>query len=54
MLRRIEQACVLLRDHTLPFKAIAERTGFADEFHFSKRFRQIVGQPPGRYRDHGR
>lgn len=53
MLRRIELACTLLRDDSLPLKTIAERTGFADEFHFSKRFRQIVGQPPGQFRDHG-
>ena len=53
MLRRIEHACTLLRDDSLPLKTIAERTGFADEFHFSKRFRQIVGQPPGQFRDHG-
>lgn len=52
MLRRIEQACALLREGALPIKEIAERTGFADEFHFSKRFRQIVGQPPGRFREH--
>lgn len=50
MLRRIEHACTLLRNDSLPLKSIAERTGFADEFHFSKRFRQIVGQPPGRFR----
>jgi AraC-like DNA-binding protein len=36
----------------VPIKEIAERTGFADEFHFSKRFRQIVGQSPGRFREH--
>ncbi len=53
MLRRIELACALLREGVLPIKEIAERTGFADEFHFSKRFRQIIGQPPGRFRDHG-
>ncbi len=52
MLRRIELACTLLRGGALPIKEIAERTGFADEFHFSKRFRQIVGQPPGRFREH--
>jgi AraC-like DNA-binding protein len=53
MLRRIELACALLREGALPIKEIAERTGFADEFHFSKRFRQIIGQPPGRFREHG-
>ncbi len=53
MLRRIEHACTLLRNDSLPLKTIAERTGFADEFHFSKRFRQIVGQPPGKFRNHG-
>jgi AraC-like DNA-binding protein len=54
MLGRIQKACTLLRDHTVPIKVIAERTGFADEFHFSKRFRQIVGLPPGRFRDHAK
>lgn len=53
MLRRIEHACTLLREDALPIKEIAERTGFADEFHFSKRFRQIVGQPPGQFRNFG-
>jgi AraC-like DNA-binding protein len=52
MLCRIEQACTFLREGELTIKEIAERTGFADEFHFSKRFRQIVGQPPGRFREH--
>jgi len=52
MLRRIEHACTLLREGALPIKEIAERTRFADEFHFSKRFHQIVGQPPGRFREH--
>ena len=52
MLRRIEHACTLLREGVLPIKEIAERTGFADEFHFPKRFRQIVGQPPGQFGKH--
>ena len=47
MLRRIKHACVLLREDALPIKKIAERSSFADEFHFSKRFRQIIGQPQG-------
>jgi len=51
-LQRIETACALLRDPSLSIKTIAQQTGFADEFHFSKRFRQVVGHPPGRFRDH--
>jgi AraC-like DNA-binding protein len=53
MLCRIEQACTYLREGELPIKKIAERSGFADEFNFSKRFRQVVGQPPGQFRNFG-
>jgi AraC-like DNA-binding protein len=30
--------------------AVAEDCGFANPYHFSRRFRRVYGQPPGRYR----
>jgi AraC-like DNA-binding protein len=49
--RRIQAACDLLRSTTMTHRQIARALGYADEFHFSKRFRQQVGYPPRAYRD---
>jgi len=48
--RRIAVACRLLRLTTMTHQRIATHLGFADEFHFSKRFKQIVGTGPREYR----
>lgn len=48
--RRIEQACDLMHRTDLNDKQIAHHLGFCDEFHFSRRFKQIVGVPPSAYR----
>lgn len=48
--RRIEAAKSLLRDTRLANKEIAAMLGFADEFHFSKRFKQAEGRSPRHYR----
>lgn len=50
-IRRIDAACVLLqqRDHTIG--AIAAKLGFSDEFHFSRRFKQITGLSPRAFRN---
>ncbi len=47
---RIEQAKGILLTTDLPLKAIAEKTGFYDEYHLSKVFKQVTGVPPGRCR----
>ena len=31
-------------------KEIAEHLGFSDEYHFSKRFKQVTGLPPSEFR----
>ncbi|MBN9502547.1 MAG: hypothetical protein BGO01_17900 [Armatimonadetes bacterium 55-13] len=49
-LRKIEAAKSLLRDTGLANKEIAHVLGFADEFHFSKRFKQEVGVSPRGFR----
>ena len=34
----------------LPVKAVAEQCGFSGEVYFIRRFRELHGRPPGRYR----
>lgn len=48
--RRLEVACRLLQLTTMTHHSIAAHLGFVDEFHFSKRFKQIVGVGPREYR----
>ncbi|MCW3060271.1 MAG: hypothetical protein JWQ02_2092 [Capsulimonas sp.] len=48
--RRIAVACRLLKLTTMTHQRIAAHLGFSDEFHFSKRFKQIVGVSPREYR----
>lgn len=47
---RIAEACRLLVETPLQIKAIAQSTGFEDEFYFSRRFRIEVGRSPREYR----
>lgn len=48
--RIIERACELMQQGSLTDKQIAAALGFCDEFHFSRRFKQIVGSSPRQYR----
>lgn len=48
--RRFEMARRLLRTTELPVKAVAEHCGFSGEVYFIRRFRELHGRPPGRYR----
>ncbi len=48
--RRVEMACRLLLETTLPIAAIAERCGYQDEKSFRGAFREIVGMVPAAYR----
>ena len=47
---RIHEACELLRHTGLPVKEIASELGYANAYHFSRRFRRWVGQSPRAYR----
>jgi len=42
--RLMDQARILITERNLSNKQIAETLGFYDEFHFSRRFRQVTGQ----------
>jgi AraC-like DNA-binding protein len=46
----IEQVKALLRDPDNTLSRIAAQLGFADEFHLSRRFKQIAGITPREYR----
>lgn len=48
--RRIERAKSLLRRKSLPLKAVAADCGFADQSHFNRIFRKVVGLTPDEYR----
>ncbi|HEY4250053.1 MAG TPA: AraC family transcriptional regulator [Roseomonas sp.] len=49
--RRIERAQALLRSQPgLPPAEVAAALGFADQAHFSRRFRQMTGTTPARFR----
>src|SRR5215218_2488863 len=49
-LLRLGRAATLLTRSNLAVAAVARDCGFANPYHFSRRFRRVYGQPPGRYR----
>jgi len=49
-LKQVEQACTLMQQTDWRDKQIASELGFCDEYHFSRRFKQITGQTPRQYR----
>lgn len=48
--RRIERACVLLAEQSVPIREIAEQCGFVDANYFSKTFKQLKGVTPKQFR----
>jgi AraC-like DNA-binding protein len=46
----IDRACRLIVEQDLSNTELADRLGFADAFHFSKRFKQVAGQTPTQFR----
>ena len=50
MRRRLERARELLATSDVPLLEIAAMTGYADQAHFTRRFRKSTGITPRRYR----
>lgn len=48
---RIDYACQLLTTTDLPINEIAEKTGYDDNFYFSRMFKRMKGISPSAYRD---
>jgi AraC-like DNA-binding protein len=49
-IRRVDAACAMLQHSDMTILMIATQLGFGDEFHFSKRFKQITGVSPREFR----
>jgi AraC family transcriptional regulator len=47
---RIRQACEWLRAHDVPLSEVALETGFADQSHFTRVFKRLMGTTPAAYR----
>ena len=50
VVRRVERAKVMIRTTKEPLAEVALACGFADQAHLNRRFRDIVGTSPGRWR----
>jgi AraC-like DNA-binding protein len=48
--RRIDRACELLSSGRATVKEAAAAAGFFDQFHFSRRFKQVTGESPAHFR----
>ena len=48
--QRVKIACRLLEDTNEPLAQIARACGYADQPHFTKRFRKVTGTTPFKYR----
>jgi AraC family transcriptional regulator len=52
--RRVHEACRRIRATDEPLSAIAATTGFSDQSHMGRAFRQVMGRSPGAYRRRSR
>jgi AraC family transcriptional regulator len=50
VVRRVERAKMMISETTEPLAEVALACGFADQAHLNRRFRDIVGISPGRWR----
>jgi len=48
---KMDLACTLLENPVFSIHEIAEKLGYLDAFHFSRRFKQLNGKSPQAYRD---
>jgi len=48
--KRIDSACLLLRNSDSPITMIAYDMGFSDSNYFSRQFKKVKGETPGEFR----
>lgn len=48
---KMEEASQMLKDPEITIATIAERLGYLDPFHFSRRFKAVIGTSPKKYRE---
>jgi AraC family transcriptional regulator len=48
--RRVERAKAMISSTTEPLAEVAVACGFADQPHLNRRFRDLIGMSPGRWR----
>jgi AraC-like DNA-binding protein len=46
----MKHAGKLLTGTDMTIRAIAAQLGYTDSYHFARRFREVMGKAPGRYR----
>jgi AraC-like DNA-binding protein len=51
--KRIQRACLLLLHSDQSIDAIADKTGFANRYHFTRIFNHITGYTPAKYKKEG-
>ena len=51
--KRIHKACIMLLHSNLSIDDIAEKTGFANRYHFTRVFSKVKGYTPAKYRKEG-
>ncbi len=51
--KRIHSACLLLLHSNLSIDEIAEKTGFANRYHFTRIFSKVTGNAPAKYKKDG-
>lgn len=53
--RRLQRAAHVLREHPdISLADLAAALGYADQAHLTRRYRDIIGETPGRYRRRAR
>ena len=48
---RMQQACEILSSTVSPIAEVAHQFGYSDPYHFSRRFKDIIGLSPENYRN---
>lgn len=48
---RLSKACEMLKDNNMSIKEVSELTGYPNQFHFSKAFKEVYNMPPRQWKN---